>query len=305
MSDSGYEMAKELEGFRANGSYDIDKAMERVQRTLDAQVSRAEVQAQRNQRLADRAQKKADEAYLSEGLTALASDDPNFNVNQFIKDGQAKGISGQALMSMLKASRNEENLDLRKVQTDLDGMYYSKAAAGELTPEDKQAMFEHVANGKMTASSVSRTMEASARLSKIEEKGLTPAYKMAVAQIKTAMAPRGAFDPVNPKAQFRFQQTEAALFKYVNSLSTPDQKFAALDLSNPKSYVNQLITANKDSRSPADRMMDLTSPITDVMGWQPALPDMGTPKVEPMKPGESFRDWKARTSGQPANPRVS
>ena len=282
---------------------DVGKAMERVQRTLDAQVSRAEVQAQRSQRLADRAQKKADESYLSEGLTALASDDPNFNINQFIKDGQARGISGQALMTMLKASRNEENLDVRKVQTELDGMYYSKAAAGELTDADRQAMFEHVSNGKMTASSVSRITEASSRMGKLEEKGLTPAYKMAVAQLKTSMAPRGAFDPVNPKAQFRFQQTEAALFKYVQSLSTADQKFSALDLTNPKSYINQLIQANKDGRSPADRMMDLTSPVTDVMGWQPALPDMGTPKVDPMRPGETFRDWKARTSGQPVNPR--
>ena len=277
---------------------DVSKAMERVERKLDAQVSRAEVQAQRRARLNEAAQKRADNQYLSEGLKALASDDPNFDVNQFIKDGEAKGISGQALMSMLKASRNEENLDLKKIQNDLGGMYYSKAAAGELTSADEEAIFNHVANGKMTATDANRVTEAKSRVTKIGEKGLQPAYKMAVTQLKTVMAPRGAFEQANPKAQFKFQQTEAALANYVNSLQSPEAKMSALDLTKPNSYINQLIQANKDARSPTDKMMDLTSPITDVMGWQPQQPDMGTPTVEPRKPGESFKDYKKRTEAK-------
>ena len=274
---------------------DVSKAMERVERKLDSQASRAEVQAQRQQRLSDKAQKRADNDYISEGLKSLASDDPNFDVNKYIHDGQAKGISGQAMMSVLKASRNEENLDVKKVQRDLDSMYYAKAAGGDLTPSDEEAMFGHVADGKMTSSSATKIIETASRLKKVEEKGLTPVYKMAVGQLKNTMAPRGGFEPINPKAQFKFQQTEAALFKYVDSLSTADQKFKALDLNDSNSYINQLIKANQDSRPPADRMMDLTSPVTDVMGWQPKLPDMGTPAVEPRKPGESFSDYQKRT----------
>ena len=271
---------------------DVSRAMDRVHNRLESQMRKAEMQAQRSERLERQAQKEKDEKWESEQITKILADDNDIDIRQTVKDGAANGVSGDKLLVVQKVFENRENVSLKSTSSTVRGMYQGKALEDGLTSEDRQSLIAMLADKKILPSDFQAIISADDRTKKAEAIGLRDIRKSAVQQLRTAIAPRGGLDQVNQTAEYAFNQYSRQLDIYVDSLDSPEAKRAALDIANPKSYVSQLITAAAAGKSPIDRKREAYS----MEPFNPNKP-IKLPEDKKARPGESFEDWEKRTGG--------
>lgn len=273
----------------------VANAMERVRNRLESQMRRAELQAQRNQRLAEQAQKRADRDYQSEAITKILSDDNEepVDIREIIRDGAAKGISGDTLLTIQQVFEKREKVSLKDASATLRSQFQSKASMEGLTEDDKQTLTKALAAGQIIPTDYQAILAADERTQKADTSGLKDLRKAALQHLKTAIAPRGAFDAVNQAAENEYEQAAAALDKYLDGLASPTEKRKALDITNPDSYVMQLRSSVAGGRTPIDRMRSGYS-------TQPFDPNktIALPQGQERKPGETPQQWRERTGRQ-------
>lgn len=270
----------------------VANAMERVRNRLESQMRRAELQAQRDQRLSEQAQKRADRQYQSDAITKILNDENEepVDIRQIIRDGAAKGISGDTLLTIQQVFEKREKVSLKDASGTLRSTYQAKASMDGLLDEDKQTLTKALANGQIIPTDYQAIMAADARTAKADSSGLKDLRKGALTHLKTAIAPRGAFAPVNQSAENRYERLAADLDKYVESLSSPNEKRKAFDITDENSYVMQLIKLNAAGSTPVSRMGEAYS----TKPFNPNSP-INLPKNQKRMPGETPQQWRERT----------
>lgn len=271
---------------------DVARAMERTENKLESRMRRAEMQAARNDRLAEKAQKKKDKEWLDEFLTDMIAEDPEkpVDINEQIKAGLDSGISGETLLKAQGAFEKQEKADLKKQSAQVSANFFATAVVEGLSGEEESNLNSALAAGTITAQDYNAVKRADKATKAAENTGLKEHRKIAVAQLKNAFAPRGAFDPVNQASEYKYQQAVSQLTAYADQCKTLEEKRRAYDILDKNSYVSQLIRANTAGLTPQHRMQKAYS-------MEPFDPDsrITLPDNQQRKPGESLSDWKKRT----------
>lgn len=280
------EALKEVMGREFPG---VANAMERTRNKLEAQVRRAELQAQRADRINQKRQKEIDKKWQSDAITKILSDDGEFNITEVIRSGAAEGISGDTLLTIQKVFESRENVSTKKESKALRSMWQAKAAEEGLSEQDHKTLTDALANQRILAADYQAIIAADERTQKAGEEGLKELRKGAMNALRTAIAPRGALDTVNQAAEDLFVRASAELDKYVETLSSPAEKKAALDITDPKSYASLLIKLNAEGKTPIDR----TKAAFSTKPYTPSKVNL--PQGQARKPGETFEEWKKRT----------
>lgn len=267
----------------------IANAMERVRNRLESQMRRAELQAQRNDRLSAKRKKEMDRQFQSDSIIKILGDE-DVDIREIYKEGVRQGISGQTLLDLQKIFEGRENISLKDSSGTLRSTYYGKATTEGLTSEERETLDKALANRQILPSDYQATINADERTKKSEENGIKEIRKGAMRHLKTAIAPRGAFDTVNQAAENLYEKLAAEIDKYVDNLSTVEEKRKALDITSPNSYVMQVISLNAGGRSSIDRSRDAYS-------TQPFDPNRAIklPKSMERLPGETPKQWRERT----------
>lgn len=268
---------------------DVSRAMERTRNRLESQVRRAEMQEIRNIRLAEQAQKRADRQYQSETITKILTDE-NVDIRQVVAEGAKKGISGDTLLTIQKVFENRENVSLKDTSGTLRSTYQGKATLEGLSDEDRDTLTKALAAKQILPADYQAIISADDRTKKAESGGLKELRKGALQHLHTAIAPRGAFDTVNQTAENMYERLARELDVYVEQLGSPNEKRAAMDISNPNSFVMQLINLNAAGKTPIDRVRGAYS----TGPFDPNSP-IKLPEDQMRKQGESYGDWLKRT----------
>lgn len=271
---------------------DVSKAMDRTRNRLESQMRRAEMQESRNQRLADQAQKRTDRKFQSDIITKIMTDE-NVDIREVMRDGAKAGISGDTLLTVQKVFENRENVALKDASGTLRSTYQGKATTEGLTDGDVDALTKAMAAKQILPADYQAIMSANERTKKADASGIKELRKGALQHLKTAIAPRGAFDTVNQAAENQYERLARELDVYVDTLSSPNEKRAALDISNPNSYIMQLINLNAAGKTPIDRVRGAYS----TQPFNPNSP-LNLPKDQARKPGETGAEWRKRTGRQ-------
>lgn len=275
----------------------VDQAMDRLQAKLDAAIRREEVNAQRQQRLADAEQKRRDNEWFAEQVGAIANDE-DIDITKTIAEGRASGISGDTLNKFFYAADRRERTDAKRVQSGLMSIYFSRAIAGEFTPDDNTSCIDHVANGKLTPEQYNRIQQVLKQDATREAQGLKEPYKRAVQHLKTAIAPRGGMEFINQKAEWQFEALEGQLATYIESLPSYSAKVKELNINDPNSFISQLIRANAEGNTPLTRMTEGLSMGPLDFDYEPTIPGKPyapLPDNDMRKDGETIDDWLKRT----------
>lgn len=271
---------------------DVANAMQRVENRITAQINRAEAQANRDARLSEKAQKAKDKEWQSDIVTKIITDE-DVNITDVLKAGAASGVSGGTLLEVQKIFEGREKVSTKSTSSTLRSTFQGKATMDGLTDGDREAMTKYMANGQLLPADYQALMNADQRTQKAKEDGLSELRKGAMQNLRTAIAPRGVFAPVNQTAENTYERAAAELDKYVDSLNTPNEKRKALDITDPNSYVSQLINLNAAGITPTDRARSAYS----TAPFDPNI-TIHLPESQMRKDGESYADWKKRTGGQ-------
>lgn len=273
----------------------VANAMERVRNRLESQMRRAELQAQRNQRLSEQEQKRVDRQYQSDAITKILNDENEepVDIRQLIREGAAKGISGDTLLTIQQVFEKREKVSLKDTSGTLRSTYQARATMEGLTEDDKQTLAKALAAGQIIPADYQAILAADERTQRADSTGLKNIRRGALQHLKTAIAPRGAFDAVNQSAENRYERLAAELDKYVEGLSSLNEKRLAMDITNPNSYVMQLISQNAADSTPITRMREAYS----TAPFDPNRP-VSLPQNQERKPGETPQQWRERTGRQ-------
>lgn len=271
---------------------DVARAMDRVNSRLETQLRRAELQESRNIRLAEQAQKRADRQYQSETITKILSDE-DIDIRQVIADGAQKGVSGDTLLTLQKVFESREHISTKDASGTLRSTYQGKATMDGLTDEDRDSLTKALANKQILPSDYQAIMTADGRTQRVSDTGIKELRRGALQHLRTAIAPRGAFDTVNQVAENQYELMARELDRYIETLSSPNEKRAALDIAKPDSYVSQLIKLNAEGKTPIDRMRGAYS-----TGPFNPSPQINLPADQARKPGETAAEWRKRTGRQ-------
>lgn len=268
----------------------VSRAMERVRNRLDSQMRRAEVQGQRNQRLAEKAQKAADKKFESDIITKILTDDDSIDIRQVLREGANSGVSGSSLLTVQKVFESRENISTKDVSRTLRSTYQGKATTDGLTDEDVTNLTQSLANRQILPTDYQAIIAANSRTERADTQGIKELRKAALRHLKTAIAPRGAFDSINQTAENQYERLAAEVDKYVETLSSPNEKRMALDITNPNSYVMQIIQQNAAGKTPIDRMRGAYS-------TAPFDPNRSVklPQNLERREGETPAEWRKRT----------
>lgn len=271
---------------------DVSRAMDRVHSRLETQMRRAELQESRNIRLAEQAQKRADREYQSETLTKILNDE-NVDIRQVIADGASKGISGDTLLTIQKVFESREHISVKDASGTLRSTYQGKATMEGLTDEDRDSLTKALASKQILPADYQAIIAADDRTKKAEAGGIKELRRGALQHLKNAVAPRGALDTGNQAAENLYGLLAREVDKYLETLSSPNEKRAALDISKPDSYISQLIKLNAEGKTPIDRMRGAYS-----TGPFNPNPQLTLPSGQARKPGETAAEWRKRTGRQ-------
>lgn len=350
------------------------KAMERVRNRLEAEARRREMEAQRAERIRLQQERQRDKAFQSQAITAIVTDDPDFDLSSVIAQGAAAGVDGATLLNIQKtAEAHEKRLskagaeeiyssyltraydslsdaevaeitqytaenkltpaqyksimsvhqravkelaaaekaEAKDKSATVFANYLAKATTTGLTDADRDVLVKMMAEGTLTTAHYNQLLSADNRTSNWDNSGLKQLRAGALRQLKIAVAPSGALDQINQKAEFLYGRLAAEVDKHLDSLDTADQKMRALDLTDPNSYIMRMITLNTEGVTPIDRMAGAfsTDPLDtdpDIIipdaelgeeQYEPAFPGAGdTNNTVPQRlPGESISEWRKRT----------
>lgn len=281
----------------------VNKAMERAENVLESRVRRQELYAARADRLRAQEQKRIDSEWSNKQLTNLLNSEidpetgePTYDINKVIKDGTDKGISGDALMDIYKATDSYERGNTKRTDNALRNTYMAMAGDGEFKEEAQTEMRKLLAENKVSATTYSQCMTEQGKAEKRQNEGINEQYKTASNYIKNAIAPRGGMDSVNQAAENKRLKVQAQFDNYLNSLDKPKDKIVAMNINDPNSYINQLLGVNTEGITPSDRLRDSFSQTPFDPTWTPVLPseEVVVPEIVPRNPGESLKEYKAR-----------